>query len=87
MYDIYQITNLKVTWCNLKWKYRDIVSGAVSSCQPSDFTGFMLIILHQVKTWLTAGDSTYIKCNVLAAAASVPWESPMYMRSLVEKSI
>lgn len=40
--------------------------------------------LIQVKTWLTAGDSTYIKCNVLAAAASVPWESPTDMWSLVE---
>lgn len=46
-----KITNLQVTWCNLKWKYRDTFSGAVSSRQPAGFTGFTLIILHQVKTW------------------------------------
>lgn len=79
-----KITNLKVTWYNLKWKYRDIFSGAVSSRQPAAFTGFMLIILHQVKSWPTAGDSAYVKCNVLAAAASMPWESPTCMWSLVE---
>lgn len=57
-YDMYfKITNLKVTWYNLKWKYRDIFSGAVSSCQPAAFAG-LTIILDQVKSWPTAGDST-----------------------------
>lgn len=40
--------------------------------------------LAQVKTWLTAVDFTYIKCNILAAVASMPWESFKDMWSLAE---
>lgn len=48
-----KISNLKVMWCNQKWKYRDTFSGAVSSCQPAGFTGFMLVILYRWKPdWL-----------------------------------